>query len=188
MFRPQSRSRLKIRSLVLCLATLLLCASLAGCGQKTVTGNEWLMIQKQCLEDLQAFANGMDEVYSLYILTAIGEDDFMTEHKILKQQYTALLAFYDQLKEENPVKEGSHSYVSKRGTEGIEDCYKILGEILENSFDENGRPLHIAEMTYRYMAYKQNLSTAISTYVTAVLWLEEANANNTTPATTPSTT
>lgn len=147
--------------------------SLAGCSSKTITGNEWLLVQEQCLDDLKAFASGMDDVYTLYLTSAITNEDFLNEVRLLKTQYGTLNQFYEKLKADNPVKEGSHSYISKRGTEGIEKSYEVLGKILNDTLDEQGRPKSASELSYTYLAYKQELTTALSEFVTSVVWLEE---------------
>lgn len=158
--------------IVMCCIALL-AGSLAGCSSKTITGNEWLLVQEQCLDDLKAFASGMDDVYTLYLTSAITNEDFLNEVRLLKTQYGTLNQFYEKLKTDNPVKEGSHSYISKRGTEGIEKSYEVLGKILNDTLDEQGRPKSASELSYTYLAYKQELTTALSEFVTSVVWLEE---------------
>ena len=153
------------RLLAICIAVCLLCTLLVGCSEEEnyITGNEWLLVQKQSLTDLEAYMSGVDEVFSLYIVGGITDDDFIEELSLLKQQYEILKKFRSELKAENPVKEGSHSYVSKRGS-----------ELLEYAVNEEGKPLPPDELSYGYLAYQQTLSTYLSEYVTSVVWLEEA--------------
>lgn len=165
------------------LFAVLLCAvvfvgALAGCSKEEegITGNDWLVKQKVLLDDLSAFTEGMDEVYSLYLVSGISDTDFLTELRLLKQQYAILNQFYTQLKNENPVKEGSHSYVSKRGSDGIATYYSVLGELIDNSVDESGSPLKPEELAYVYMAYQQRLVSALAEYTTAIIWLEDAQS------------
>lgn len=159
--------------LVVICCVLLLAGSLSGCSGKTITGNEWLIVQEQCLDDLKAFASSMDDVYTLYLTSAITNEDFLNEVRLLKTQYGTLNQFYEKLKADNPVKEGSHSYISKRGIEGIEKSYEVLGKILNDTLDEQGRPKSASQLSYTYLAYKQELTTALSEFVTSVVWLEE---------------
>lgn len=161
------------KTIISTLLTITICLALfSGCNEKRITGNEWLVKQETCLDDLKAYAGGMDEVYTLYLTGAITQDDFLMEYRLLKAQYISLNQFYEELKKENPVKEGSHSYVSKRGTEGIENCYSVLGKVLTDTLDNSGKPKPANELAYVYLAYKQELTTALSEYVTAILWLE----------------
>ena len=164
------------RLLAICIAVCLLCTLLVGCSEEEnyITGNEWLLVQKQSLTDLEAYMSGVDEVFSLYIVGGITDDDFIEELSLLKQQYEILKKFRSELKAENPVKEGSHSYVSKRGSDALDNYYKTVGELLEYAVNEEGKPLPPDELSYGYLAYQQTLSTYLSEYVTSVVWLEEA--------------
>lgn len=177
MFKTFSKPRRVLCALLACL-TILICG-LCGCSKEEtgITGNEWLVKQKVLLEDLSAFTEGMDEVYSLYLVGGISESDFLTELRLLKQQYAILNQFYAQLKNENPVKEGTHSYVSKRGSDAIANYYTILGEVIDNSVDEKGSPLKADQLAYVYMAYQQQLTSALAEYTTAIIWLEEGQTN-----------
>jgi len=162
---------------LLCFALLLLIVvNSFGCGnEKTITGNEWLIIQEQCLEDLKSYADGMDEVYTLYFIEAISKEDFANELVLLNQQYKILKAFYEKLKTENPLEPGSHSFVSKKGTEAIENLYTCFGEILKNSVDENGQPLPQSRLAYRYLAYRQNIIGYISEFTMAITIIKYEN-------------
>ena len=142
---------------------------LAGCSSdSSVTGDEWLVKQEACFEDLKAFADGMDSVYTLYFIESITTEDFKTELELLNKQYKILVAFYEQMKEENPIKPESHSYLSKRGTEAMENIYDCLGEIIANSVDQNGKPLPPTQLAYSYLAYRQELIDYVTEFDTAV--------------------
>lgn len=164
----------RTRRIAAVISCIIICGSLfAGCAGKTITGNEWLLVQEQCLDDLQAYTSSMDDVYTLFLTSAITNEDFLNEVRLLKTQYGTLNQFYEKLKAEHPVKEGSHSYVSKRGTEGIEKSYEVIGKILDNTLDGQGRPKSAQELSYTYLAYKQELTAALSEFVTSVVWLQE---------------
>ena len=165
------------RIIPLCLAAFTFFCVLTGCANEEsyITGNEWLLTQKKCLKDLEAYTAGMDEVFSLYIVGGITDEDFIAEHNLLKQQYEILKKFRAELKADNPVKEGSHSYVSKRGSDALDKYYDTVGELLDYAIKEDGKPRPTKELSYGYLAYQQTLSSCLSEYVTAVVWLEEAN-------------
>lgn len=173
MFNPVCNSIRRVAIVAMC---VILAIGAAGCAEKEtgITGNEWLMKQEVLLEDLSAFTEGMDEVYALYIVGGISSEDFLLELRLLKQQYAILNQFYTQLKNENPVKEGTHSYVSKRGSDAIATYYSLLGEVIDNSVDKNGTPLKADELAYVYMAYQQQLVSALAEYTTAIVWLKES--------------
>ena len=159
------------------LLTILLLAGFTACKNSEpeyITGNEWLVKQKASLTDLDAYTSNMDEVISLYAIGSMSETDFSAELDLLKQQYDILVALREKLKQENPIKEGSHSYLSKRGTDALDRYYDTLGEVLNNLTTADGNPLAPEEMTYRYMAYQQTLNTCLAEYTTAMVWLEES--------------
>ncbi len=165
--------RKRIFAIILC--ALCITMLFSGCSSKMITGNEWLLKQKECLDTIEAFADGMDEVYALYIMGSMAEEDFLIELRLLKAQYNVLDQYFRRLQEENPVKEGTHSYVSKRGSEGMKKCYQVLGKIIDSSVDEDGKALSHDELAYLYLAYRQEFSAAVSEYVTAVIWLDGPN-------------
>jgi len=61
------------KGILLCIGLAVILLSVCvGCSEKqTMTGNEWLLKQSDCFTDLEEFANGIDEVYSLYIMGSI---------------------------------------------------------------------------------------------------------------------
>lgn len=164
---------------VVVLVLAFIVVAVCGCSSQDnyVTGNEWLLIQKQSLQDLESYTSGMDEVFALYIVGGISDNDFLSEVELLKQQYKILKQFRVELKTAHPVKEGSHSYVSKRGTDALENYYRTIGEILDYAITDDGKPRSADELAYGYLAFQQTLSTSLAEYITAVVWLEEANAD-----------
>ena len=164
------------RMFVLMFIVALIC-SLSACGSpERISGNEWLKVQEASYNDLQSFSEGVDQVVTLYIMESITAEDFEKEVMILKQQYSILLKFRKKLTDDYPVEPQSHSYVSKRGTEAIENMYDCFEELLNNLLDENGKALRVQETSYRYLAYKQNMQTYVVEYMTAIQWLNEAES------------
>lgn len=164
------------RLIIVTLLLSLLLGILSSCGsaKKGITGNEWLVKQKDCLDDLQAYANGMDEVYVLYITGAITADDFSAELNLLRQQYKILLGFYDTMKSENPVIPESHSYISKRGSDAISRLYEVFQDILDNSVDADGVPFPADQLSYTYLAYRQVIINDLVEYMTALSYYESS--------------
>ena len=155
----------------------------AGCRkqQNTISGSQWLYIQHiECFPDLEAYAGGLDEVVSLYIAGAITETDYLVELRILEQQNSILQQRYDNIKQTYPVREGSHTYVSKRGTEGVETCYHIMDDLVTNLKDASGAPLSRDETAYVYLAYKQELNQALAEYLTAIMFVTQNESVNAT--------
>lgn len=159
---------------VLLAAILLFVLGACKKEQNYVTGDQWLITQKECLEDIKAFSEGMDEVFTLYSIGAISDQDFVIELSILSSQYDILIAKYEKLKAENPVKEGSHTYYSQRGTEAIQKCYDIMGKLLESPYNEDYKLYPPNEVAYRYMSYHSEINNALAEYITAYLYYEAA--------------
>ena len=153
--------------------TLLL--SLSACKEKEVglSGGQWLAVQEeQCLPDLQAYAEGLDEVVTLYIMGAITESDFAVELMVLDNQYKLLMQRYETIKRDNPMRENGHTYISKRGSDGMEACYDVFDRALAALRDDAGKPLSRDEVAYVYLSFQQELADAMSTFMTAVAYYE----------------
>lgn len=159
----------KLTLLILCISLLMTTSSCSD-EPKTITGNEWLLKQEDCFTDLEAFATGMDQVYTLYISGSITSEDFANEHYVLCQQYKLLAAFYDDLKKQNPLEPESHSFLSKKGTDAMEGIYTSVEELLNASLDDAGTPLPPNQILYKYLAVRQTLTDHIATFVTAIQW------------------
>lgn len=158
-----------MKKLVVIITLFAILLSVTSCSSKdTITGNEWLVKQEECIEDIKAFTEGMDEVYTLYITTAMPEEDFVNEVSLLYQQYKILLSEYEKLKKENPIEPESHSFLSLKGTEAIEQIYEELENIMLNTFEKDGALLAPGKLSYVYLAYKQNLTYHLSEYMTAI--------------------
>lgn len=152
---------------------------LCGCENKQperITGNEWLMIQKEhSFVDLESFCEGMDEVYTLYIIEAISAEDFKMELELLEQQYNLMLSVYEDLKLEHPLEPESHSVLSLDGTNAIEGMYKTIKVTLSSSIDAQDCPLSTQEIAYIYLAQSQVLQEYIATFTNAIALLNASN-------------
>lgn len=152
---------------ILCLCVLILLLSLSACTVKGVTGDQWLLMQEPYMNDLQSFADGIDEVYSLYINGSITKEDFCNEVSVLKDQYCILKANYELSKENTHILPESYSYAAQRGVNGIENIYRIFEEVLSESFDEYGNPLPQSEISYLYLLKGQEINSCLADYITA---------------------
>ena len=155
----------KIVFAIVCLLCIL--SVLSGCTTKGVTGDQWLMMQEPYINDLQSFSEGMDEVYTLYIAGSITKDDFCSELSVLKAQYSILEADYEVFKEDTHILPENFSYAAQRGVNGVENIYRLLGEALDESLDENGAPLPQAEISYLYLLKGQEIHSCLADYITA---------------------
>lgn len=168
------KKRISVISLMF-LFTIMIAFTGCASSPKRITGNEWLLKQEECLDDLEAFCKGMDDVYTLYVIEAITADDFKNEVNLLLEQYQMMLSVYDELEQNNPIEPETHSYLSRTGTESLKKVYDTIYNTLSASFDENGNVISTQEVSYMYISQKQVLQSHLSGYCTAVAWLRAAN-------------
>lgn len=145
----------------------------AGCVSRGITGNDWILMQESHLSDLEMFADNMDEVFSLYVMGAIGTTDFLTEIALLREEYLIIDSIYEAEKQEYPILPESNSYAAQKGSESMERVRDILASIL-NSAIVNGIPLSPEEAAYMYMAYKEELANNLAIYMTAAQYIKAA--------------
>ncbi len=158
---------LKKKSFVVVLAAIIIAALSSCTTKKEVSGDKWLMQQEECVLGLQAFAENMDEVYSLYISGSISPDDFYNELSVLNAQLSVLKADYANRKAESPISPGNNSYEAQRGIQGIEGIQNTFQSILNESLDSSGAPLSPEPISYIYLAYRQQINSYLSDYITA---------------------
>lgn len=141
---------------------------------KKITGNEWLFMQWDiCLEDLKVFSESLDSVVTMYIMGSLDPIDFANELDTLEAQYDIIHTRYLKLQQNHPIKEGTHTYVSKQGSESMENCYTYLFDLFD-TLKNNGHLLSPDETAYQYLAYRQKITHSISAFITAIMWAEES--------------
>lgn len=158
-------------------AIVLLLLSVIGCNTapKRVSGNELVLIEEECLEDLEIFCEGMDDVFVLYTIGSISSDDFTNEVNLLLEQFALVETKYEQLKKDNPVEPESHSYLSISGTEAMDNLYNSIELTLLSVFDSNGAPYSPEQVSYIYLSQKQSIATYVADYTSAVAWIKAYN-------------
>lgn len=156
--------------LIAIIAFLLFCV---GCTAKGISGNEWVLMQMSYLDELELFAENMDEVFSLYVIGAIGATDFLTEIDLLKEEYSIMDSVYKAEKQSHPILPESNSYAAQKGSEGFERVREILLLILNDAVVD-GSPLSPEEAAYMYMAHKEELTDNLAVYLTAVQYITAA--------------
>ena len=164
---------------------LVLTLLFASCAKsKEITGNEFLLKLNSCVSDLQAFSQGVDEVYSLYISNTISDQDFANEVSILQQQFTILESQYSDLKQENPIKAGDNSFAAQKGIMGIETIFQTIRQILNGIYSSEGVILSRDEVATMYIEYNGNIEQALLDYALAYSLISELDSNVTTERST----
>ncbi len=140
---------------------------MSSCGVQGITGDEWVIMQMDYMDDIDAFTQGMDEVYTLYVSGGITAEDFLTELRLLKQQNQIMQQVYESEKEENTILPNSYSSIAQKGIQSIEDMRNIFTNILNESTDEDGNVLSQEEIAYLYLSYNDELETDLASYLVA---------------------
>lgn len=158
------KKTLKLFFSIICMSMLPI---LSSCGVQGITGDEWVIMQMDYMDDLDAFTKGMDEVYTLYVSGGITAEDFLTEVRVLKQQNLIMQNVYETEKEKNPILPDSYSSIAQKGIQSIEDMRNIFTNILNESTDEEGNALSQEEIAYLYISYNDELKTDLASYLVA---------------------
>ncbi len=158
------KKNIKLFFLISCISVL---PVLSSCGVQGITGDEWVIMQMDYMDDIDAFTQGMDEVYTLYVSGGITAEDFLTELRLLKQQNQIMQQVYESEKEENTILPNSYSSIAQKGIQSIEDMRNIFTNILNESTDEDGNVLSQEEIAYLYLSYNDELETDLASYLVA---------------------
>lgn len=137
-----------------------------------ITGEEWIEKQETTFKNIQAITNEMDKVYTLYISGSMTPENFKNEVMLLKNEYYLTYTAYCKLQKENTVGAGKHSYITKRGSDAIDNIFNYIDCIMSETLDKNNTPLKTTEVAYIYMAYKQQIEDAYYDYFTSKALVE----------------
>ena len=134
---------------------------------KSVSGPEWLAMQDTYIDQMESYADEMDDVFALYISGNISQEDFKNHIAVLKGEFSIMLKAYEKAQKDNPIRTGSHTYSSKIGCESVEKCFETIGNILEMASDEKNSS-DTSILGYKYLAYQQEIIVSLSDYMAAV--------------------
>ncbi len=172
--REKRRKNTIAISTALVFLVLLLAGGIAWYARahRKMTGNEFFGEQNVIMNTLTDYMRQMDKVYALYISGGMTDNDFIQQHDNLAYAYSVIQADYEKYLGENPVRTGSHSYISMRGVNSITALREDIQALLDSTV-ANGKPLEREEMTYAYMAYQERINDDLCEYAVAFRWLVE---------------
>lgn len=133
----------------------------------TISGPQWLDMQETYIDQMESYADEMDDVFALYISGNISQDDFINHISVLQGEYSIMLEAYKKAQDDHPVRTGTHTYSSKVGCESVENCFDVIGNILEMALDENNNS-DTTILSYKYLAYQQEIIEYLADYMAAV--------------------
>ena len=135
--------------------------------EEGITGKEWVTMQSPTFEGLEKFIESMDDVYALYTTQVMNDVDFKNEVAMLNVEYKSILRDYEILKANNNIKPGTHTYVSKRATIAVDNIFKNISNILTETY-EGDNTKSPQEISYIYLAYKENIKNSVADYITTM--------------------
>ena len=130
-----------------------------------ISGIEYFSMQGRYMDDLENFADQMDDVVSLYISGAIKEEDFLIHLQQLEEEEKIMKGLYDKEKKENPVKTGSHTYDTKAGCEAVEACFFAFESLVSEMEETSSEPEQIG---YIYLSYHQEFADHLADYIVSL--------------------
>lgn len=169
--------RLKTK-IVIMLVTLLVGAG-AVLGIKTylnyskqITGIEWLDMQEEYIDEMETYADNMDDIFALYLSGTISSEDFLNHLTVLSNELKVMKAVYEDAKNDNPVRTGTHTYSSKTGCEAVERNYETFEKIINMAaLEENYSDVNT--LGYKYLAYQQEIVDNLADYMGAIEIVKE---------------
>lgn len=127
------------------------------------TGTEWFEEQGAYVSNMETWASQLDDVTALYINGNISQDDYMSHIDLLEKELALMKADYSVSKEN--VKIGSYSELEKMGCDSVEECFSVMGDMIDMVRESSGNP---DELSYNYIAFQQKLIYAIEGYAEAI--------------------
>lgn len=141
-----------------------------------ISGDEWIERQHYFFDELEAFGKEMDTIYTLYFTGKISDDDFKTEVDTLNTLYSYLELKREKEKEEYPVAPEGHTFISKECTKSLDNILNTYNKILNSTFNEDGSPVDVKNLSYTYMKYRRDIIDNVAGYEASILVHKEEKA------------
>lgn len=163
----EKRKRIIISVVVICAALITL--YFIFFREYGVTGNEWFLLQGERMEDVSAFCDEMDDVFTLYIGGYISEDDFRNEEILLRKEFAILKAKYEAKDKEINIITGSHSWASKKGEECLDNIFLHLEEFMSVEYAD----MDVESVLANYLVLNETLEDDVLTYTVLYQWIAD---------------
>lgn len=157
---------------VFCIAILLFYLTQRVHG---VSGNQWILKQKEQINILTDFSEDLDDVYALYISGAMDKSSFLDEWQRLSEAYSIIELQRKQQNEKNTVAPEEHTEISKKGAEAINTVFLDF-RLLLNASVKDGIPVKRTELLYNHMAYSKQIQEELDIFIKAYKKAKEAES------------
>lgn len=140
----------------------------SSCAYKGIEENDYVKLEyENFFYKLQKLANNLDEIYTLYLIDSISDEDFLNELSLLKYQNEILDIEYNKFKEENSIMPNTNSYLSDNANESMKNIRNTIKNIIINSVDENNNVKSKEDILNLFKQNKENLVNYLSEYMTS---------------------
>ena len=132
----------------------------------SVTGEEWFLSQDQYMEQLEILTNDLDSVTTLYLDGVMSYDDYKVHTETIYNEFILIKKKREQDAERIHIKEGSHTYITKKGCEAVDQSFDEVEKLILVCCNEEiaSNPNNLA---YQYIASQQAMINAVAPYITA---------------------
>lgn len=139
-----------------------------------ITGEEWFFAQEKYIDELGELCDELDNVSSLYINGNIAYEDYKNHINVIEREFLLIQANYEKDKEHTRIKDGSHTYISKKGVEATEETFDLIGKLIETCSNEEiaSNP---ANLSYQYLTAQQAIQKSMAKYITSKVMYDPEN-------------
>lgn len=129
--------------------------------QRKQTGHEWFDRQAEYLTQFDKFSEQVDTVTVLYTIGSISEEDLRNHLYIFRTEISLMKKAYEDELKAHPVKTGTHTYATKKGSEAVYDIYELYSELFN---DMESVSSDRDKVSYTYMTYRALFSKDVNMY------------------------
>lgn len=134
---------------------------------KEISDEQWVINQRTHINNLVNLSENIDDVYTLYIIGAMSESDFMNELQMLKGQYTVYLLEYEQQEQDAVITLGTETQLSQIGRKALNDLNHDYDSLFKDTLTEAMTPRTPEATAYLKMAYLQQMREHFVSYIAA---------------------
>lgn len=140
-----------------------------------ISEEQWVLNQRTHINHLVNLSETIDDVYTLYIMGVMSAGDFNNEMQIIQVQYNVYLKEFEQQANEDKIKLGSETSISKKGRQALYDLNEDYASLIKDTYTEAMTPKSPEEVAYIKMAYLQNIEDHFIRYLAAYNVILETN-------------
>ena len=167
----------------LCILACAALLSMSACTKQDdssaqmIDGCEWITRQQDVDDNYMKIVEATEDIYSLYVSSAMSSEDFLTELEITQAQLIYVKNNYDTEKNKVIIDPQSPS-VAIKGINALEDLFTDLNKLYLASVQPSGAPYSSIEVSYIYLNYKDKIIDDYIKYKAAVADINDASSSD----------